>query len=258
MSFRISTQVELLKTRRTAATWLIVMAASFIPAVYLLLFLLNPKEAIQDMGSQPWAVYLMRSWQILCDFILPIFIILLSTLVTQIEFKNNTWKQVFATPQSFGNIFLSKFLTIHIMIVACLVLFNILVFIVGIVADLANPVFAFLEHKINWERIVKMNAKIYISILGISAIQYWLSLRFKNFVISTGIGLALVIGGVIAWALQWTHVYKYPYALAILSFESTQKPGRPFLENHELNSIGYFVLFTLLGFLEMKMRKDKG
>jgi len=258
MSFIISTQVELLKTRRTASTWLIVMAAAFIPAVYLLLFSLNPKEAIQDMGSQPWAVYLMRSWQILCDFILPIFIILLSTLVTQIEFKNNTWKQVFATPQSFGNIFFSKFLTIHIMIFTCLVLFNTLVLIVGIIADLANPVFGFLKHKIDWERILKMNVKIYISILGISAIQYWLSLRFKNFVISTGIGLALVIGGVIAWALQWTHVYKYPYAFAILSFESTQKPGRPFLENHELNSICYFVYFTFLGFLEMKMRKDKG
>jgi len=40
--------------------------------------------------------------------------------------------------------------------------------------------------------------------------------------------------------------------------DSTQKPGRPFIEYHELNSIGYFVLFVFLGFLEMKLRKDKG
>jgi hypothetical protein len=258
MNFLISTQVELLKTRRTASTWIIVMAATFIPGVYLLFFLLNPKEAIQDMGPEPWAVYLMRSWQVLCDFFLPIYIILLSTLVTQIEFKNNTWKQLFATPQSFGNIFFSKFLTIHILIFAFLLLFNTLVFTVGIIADLANPSFAFLEHKIDWMGILKTNVKIYISILGITAIQYWLSLRFKNFVVSTGIGLALMIGGLIAWAVQWTHVYKYPYAFAILTFESTLKPGRPFLENHELNSICYFLFFTLLAFIEMKTRKDKG
>lgn len=258
MSFFISTQTELLKAKRTASSWLIVIAAAFIPTVYLLFFLLNPEEAIQDMGPQPWAVYVIRSWEILCVFILPIYIILLSTLVTQIEFRNNTWKQVFASPQSFGNIFFSKFLTIHLMIVAFLLTFNILVFMVGIISDLVNPRFAFLEHNVDWEMIFKLNLKTYISVLGISAIQYWLSLRFKNFVISTGIGLALVIGGMIAWGLQWAHIYKYPYAFSILTFGSIQKPGRPFLENHELNSIGYFVVFILIGFLDMKMRKDKG
>lgn len=258
MSFMISTQAELLKTKRTASSWLIVIASAFIPGVYLLLFLLNPVETIKDMGSQPWSVYLSRSWQIFCDFILPIFIILLSTLVTQIEFRNNTWKQVFASPQSFGNIFFSKFLTIHLMIFAFLLLFNILVFMVGFIANLVNPGFAFLEHNVDWEMLFKLNFKTYISVLGISAIQYWLSLRFKNFVISTGIGLALWIGGVIAWALQWEHIYKYPYAFTILSFGATQQPGRPFLENHELNSIGYFVVFILIGFLDMKMRKEKG
>jgi len=256
MSFIISTQVELLKTKRTPSAWLVIVGAAFIPMVYLLFFLLSPVETIQDMGAQPWAVYIIRSWQIYCFFVLPMTIILVSTLVTQIEFRNNTWKQVFATPQSFGNIFFSKFTTILLMIFCCLLLFNILVFFVGIVANLVNPGFPFLEHAIDWKMMVKLNVKTFISILGISAIQYWLSLRFKNFVVPTGIGAALLIGTV--WASQWSHVYKYPYSFAYLSLESVQKPGRPFLENHELNSIGYFLVFTLIGLLEMKMRKDKG
>lgn len=257
MSFIISTQAELLKTKRSASSWLIILGAAFIPAVYFLLFLLNPVETLKDMGSQPWAVYIMRSWEIFSFFVLPMCIILLCTLVTQIEFKNNTWKQIFASPQSLGNIFFSKFLTIHLMIFSCFLLFNVLVFIVGIMADLVNPGFVFLENKIDWAMIWKLNVKAYISILGISAIQYWLSLRFKNFVAPTGIGLAFFIGGLVASA-QWAHIYKYPHAFAILSIQSTQMPGRPFLENHELNSFGYLVFFILLGFLDMRMRKEKG
>ena len=258
MSFLISTQTELLKAKSTASSWLIIIGAAFIPTVYLLLFLLNPSETIKDMGSQPWAVYIMRTWEIFSFFVLPMYLILLCTLVTQIEFKNNTWKQVFASPQSFGNIFFSKFLTIHLMIFSFFLLFNILVFVVGIIAGLANPGFAFLENEIDWGIIWKLNAKAYLSILGISAIQYWLSLRFKNFVVPTGIGLAFLIGGLVAGASRWSHVSKYPYAFTFLSMDSTQKPGRPFIEYHELNSIGYFVLFVFLGFLEMKLRKDKG
>jgi hypothetical protein len=234
------------------------LGAAFIPAVYSLLFLLNSDETVQDLGPQPWAEYLGRAWQILGAFIFPIYIILLSTLVTQIEFKNNTWKQVFASPQSFGNIYFSKFLTIHLLILFCLLTFNLLILLVGVMASQINTKFALLENSIDWELILKLNLKTYVSILGISAIQYWLSLRFKNFIPSVGIGLAFFIGSVIVFAIQWAHMDKYPYSFPMLSIKSLQDQGRPFFENHELNSIGYFLFFSLLGFLDLKMRKAKG
>ena len=258
MSFIISLQTELFKTKRTSAFWICVIGAAFIPTVYLLLFLLNPKETIQDMGPRPWAVFINRAWQIFCVFVLPISIILLTTLVTQIEFRNNTWKQVFASPQPVGNIFFSKYLTVHIMILSCFVMFNVLIVLVGVIADLTNPGFAFLEHRIDWQMILKLNLKVYIAILAISAIQYWLSLRFKNFAASIGIGLALEIGSIIAFASQWKHIDKYPYSFAVLSLDSTQTAGRPLLENHELNSFGYLAGFTLLAFIDLRMRKAKG
>jgi hypothetical protein len=42
--------------------------------------------------------------------------------------------------------------------------------------------------------------------------------------------------------------------------ERMAKPGtaHPFLVNHEWNSLGYFVFFTLLGFLDLRYRKEKG
>jgi hypothetical protein len=105
---------------------------------------------------------------------------------------------------------------------------------------------------------MQLNAKTYISILGISAIQFWLSLRFKSFIGSVGIGLVLLIGSMIATGLQWEHVYKIPYAHPILTLMSMKGKGPLVLENHELNSIGYFVFFTVLGFLDLRFRKEKG
>lgn len=258
MSFFISAKVEVLKTKRSTAFWIALIGAAFIPFVYFLLFLGDPEETIKDMGSQPWTVYLQRGWQIFCVFVLPINIMLLSTLITQIEFRNNTWKQVFTTPQSIANIFFSKYVIIHLMILFCILVFNLLLFSVGILANLMNPDFPFLDHKIDWALFLKMNFKIYIAVLGMIAIQYWLALRFKSFIASIGIGLLLGIGSIIAFASGWAHIYKYPYSFAVLSLDSTYTPGRPFLENHELNSIGYFIFFTVLGFLDMKTRKAKG
>ncbi len=59
----------------------------------------------------------------------------------------------------------------------------------GVLANLINPEFTFLHRSIDWETILRLNLKTYVSILGISAIQYWLSLRFNNFVAPVGIGL---------------------------------------------------------------------
>jgi lantibiotic transport system permease protein len=259
MSFILSTQAEVLKTKRTASFWLSILGAAIIPGIFFLVFTFNPDDgAIRDFSTDAWGKMFYLGWEFFSAFALPMYIILISTLLPQIEVKNHTWKQVFASPQSLGNIYFSKFATIHLMILFCFVLFHVLMISVGVITNLMNPKFSFLHNSIDIGLLARLSLKIYISILGITAIQYWLSLRFKNFVAPVGIGLALVIGSFFALNFHWEHVYKYPYAFPFLSANLMKKAGRPFLENHEWNSIGYFVFFTLLGFLEMKMRKEKG
>lgn len=257
MSFIVSTQAEWLKTKRTASFWLSIIGAAFIPTLFFISFFTD-SDAAKGLANEPWEKFFIMGWQILCVFLLPMYIILVSTLITQIEYRNNTWKQVFASPQSLGNIFFSKFLTIHIMIVFCFLLFNGFMILAAVIGTLINPKLPFLDHPIDLELLFRLNVKTYVSILGISAIQYWLSLRFKNFVAPVGIGLALVIGGIVALNVQWAHITKYPYSFPTLTLDAIRKPGSPFWENHELNSIGFFLFFILLGFIDMKIRKEKG
>ena len=258
MSFFISTRAELLKTKRTASFWLSVIGAAFIPAIFFMAYLSKPDGSLKNLAKDAWGVHFMYGWQSLSSFLLPMYVILICALVPQIEYKNNTWKQVYASPQTVANIFFSKFVTIQLMILFCYVLFNLFMILSGIAVSIINPKFAFLEHSIDWERLLKLNLKTYISVLGISAIQYWLSLRFKNFIAPIGIGLALLITAIVALNYHWSHIFKIPFAHPILTLINVMAPNRPFLENHELNSIGYFIFFMIVGFIDLKMRKEKG
>jgi hypothetical protein len=258
MSLYSSTGAEILKTKRTASFWLSIAAAGLIPAIFFLAFVTKQERALKTLGAQPWGTYFLYGWQSLSSFLFPMFVILICTLIPQIEFKNNAWKQVYATPQKLGEIYFSKFITIHLVIFLFYILFNLFIIISGVLLDVINSKFLFLDTSINWQSLSKLSLKTYISILGISAIQYVLSLRFKNFVTPVGIGLALLVGSLIASGFGWEHIYKVPFAHPSLTLKSMMMKNRPFIENHEWNSIMFFVGFLLLGYLDLVTRKEKG
>lgn len=258
MSFAISTRAELLKTKRTASFWLSVIGAALIPTILFLAYFFKPEGSYKQLAQNPWGIHFMYGWQSLSAFLFPMYVILICTLIPQIEYKNNTWKQVFASPQSYADVFFSKFITIHMMIILCFLLFNFFMILTGVTINLIYSKFTFLDHSIDWKNLLRLNLKSYLSVLGISAIQYWVSLRFKNFIAPVGIGLALLVGSLIAVGFHWEHVFKIPFAHPSLTLQYIMLPNRPFLENHELNSIGYFVVFVLIGFLDMRFRKEKG
>lgn len=258
MSFAISIQAELLKTKRSTSFWLTIAAAGMMPGLFFLAHFFKPEGAVKQLATDPWGTQFMWGWQSLNFFIFPLYVILICTLIPQIEFKNNTWKQVFASPQTLGTIYFSKFFTIHLMTFFFYLCFTGFMILSGVLTNLINSDFTFLSRPINWQKLATLSLKSYISILGISAIQYWASLRFKNFIVPVGIGLALLVASFIAMQFQWEHIYKLPYALPILTMQSFGRAGRPLIENHEWNSILYFLAFMLIGLLDLKFKKEKG
>ncbi len=232
MSFFISSRAELIKTKRSATVWVVVLGSGFIPLIFLLMYTLSPEKNYPRMQILPWEQHFGMGWQALASFLLPMFVILICSLIPQIEYRNNGWKQAFSSPQSIGNIFFSKFLTIHIMILLLFVLFNIFLIGSAVIANWINPHYAFLKSPINWSALFKLDLKTYLSVLGMSAIQYWLSLRFRNFIAAIGIGLALLITSLIAIPF-WENVDKLPYAYPLLTMKNFAG-GSKDIQRHEI------------------------
>lgn len=258
MNLVASYQSELLKTKRTSSFWLSLFGAGFIPALFLLAYLLKPDGAANNLKAAPWNVHFFMGWKALSSFLLPMFVVLLCALVPQIEFKNNSWKQVYASPQSYGQIYFSKLLAIHTMLLFFFVAYNIFMLLTGVTAALVHDQLTFLQHGFEVKKLLLLNAKVYISTLGIAAIQYWLSLRFKNFVVPVGIGLGLLIAATVASAFGWEHIYKIPFAHPGLTLTWINQPAEYGLQPHEWNALGCFLFFTVVSFLDTKYRKEKG
>jgi hypothetical protein len=256
MNLLISIRAEMTKTKRSASFWLSVLGAGVIPTLFFLVYVIEPEQNY----SQDWDKHFLHGWQAFNAFLLPMFVILICSLIPQIEYKNNAWKQVFASPQTIGNIFFSKYLIILIMIMFLFVVFNIFMLLSAIIPNFFYSKFSFLTKSINWSQLYLFNLKTFVSLLAIISIQYWLSLRFRNFIVPIGIGLALLVTALILYQFRWEHIYKVPYAMTVLTMEGaleTRSTG-PILQNHELNSIGYFVFFSILAFLDMRYRKERG
>jgi lantibiotic transport system permease protein len=258
MSLSISIRTELIKAKRSSAFWLCLIGSGFIPGIFFLMYVLRPKNFIPRFKIQPWESHFLQGWQSFSAFLLPMFAILICSMILQIEFKNNTWKQVFASPQSLANIFFSKYITILLMIIFLFIMFNFFMFGNAILANLIHKGYSFLDSSVPWIPLMKLNLKTFVALLGIISFQYWLSMRFKNFIVPIGIGLGLLITSLII--LSWEHVYKMPYAFPMLTMQSLSGGGlkSKLLLNHHLNSVGYFIFFTSLAFLDMKYRKERG
>ena len=142
------------------------------------------------------------------------------------------------------------------MILFLFLLFTIFMIGSAVISNLIISKYVFLKTPLDWITLWKLNYQTYLSILGMSAIQYWLSLRFKNFIASIGIGLALLITALIL--MNWEHIYKVPHAFPLLTFDAVSKKRHRLLENHEWNSIAYFIAFTVLAFFDTKYRKERG
>lgn len=249
------TKTEWLKTKRTTTLWLTVLGAGFIPSLLLLMYITKPDGNLKYLGAAAWQKYLGEGWQVENYFLFPMFVILICSLITQVEYKNNTWKQVYASPVSIAQIYLSKLINIMMMVLLFFVLFN--TFLIGsaLLINIIKPKYHFFSTPFPWKLWLYINIKSFIGVLGIVSIQYWISMRFKNFILPMGIGLALLIVGLVGQG-KWAGEYLFPYAYPVLTLNTFMTPTDYFFQKHEWLSLMWFVVIVIAGLVDTQRRKE--
>lgn len=248
MNYIYSLQSEWIKTKRSAASWLCIIGGFFIPLIYFIGFL-KDKSSINDYKLDIWQKLFNQSWQNMAAFLLPMGVILASSLITQIEYKNNTWKQLHATPQTYTNIFIAKFSVIILMTIKFFIFFNIGVILCGLI-----PCVLFDNHlpkeNLPVMYFIKGNIKYFITCLPIIAIQYLISLQFKNFLVPIGIGLLGLVGSLIG--LSWKYIFISPYSYCAMTIMPTKRDFNIF----QFSTI-YFILIMLISYYLYLSKKEK-
>jgi hypothetical protein len=182
-------------------------------------------------------------------------VILAASLVTQLEYRNNTWKQLHTTPQSLSIIFFAKLLVILLMMLYFFILFNAGIYLAGIIPSFLFSKIPFPIESFPIEGILKSNGKFYVACLPIIGLQYLISLQYKHFLIPIGVGLALYVTSMIA--LSWKYAYLLPFAYCALNFDRFKKAETAIIPIH-VWELSYFALFLIIGYILYISKKEKG
>ncbi len=254
--FLTGVKAESMKVRRTPAFWLTLGGAGFIPLVNFIRLAGRPDVFVLRMKGNPWMLHANDCWAPAASFLLPLYVVLLVSLIAQIEYGNNTWKQVYASPRSYADIFFSKFLVVNFLIIVCFVLFTLLIVLSGYAVSAVNRDYNFLSDSVPWAHLLRVAEKMYLSILGITALQFALSIHIKNFVTPLAIGMALLIGGFMI--RQWEHIAYYPYMHPLLVYFRNPGMDSGTAEKAIINSMLVCALALAGGFMMMCVKREKG
>lgn len=251
---------ELLKTRRSLAFWMVAIGGFFTPAIIIVARLINyDKLAALYAADDFWTLLWKNAWESMAIFFLPLGAILSTSLIAQIEYKNNTWKQLHTLPISYTTIFFAKLSVIVCMMLAFFVLFNIGIYLAVIVPWLLIRGTPFPPAPIPYQYFLQENAFYFLDCLPIVALQYLLSLRFKNFLVPVGLGFVFWIGSLAA--LTWHYGYVIPYTYTMYNYLKMggvqSKAVLPTVDIHML-ALGYFVVITVISYVLYLTKEEKG
>jgi hypothetical protein len=247
MTFTASLRSELLKIKGTSLIYLLLITAFIIPFAQLFDYG-SPDPAHPFNG---WDQFYREGFMVFVFVFLPLFFVLGSTLLMQIEVRNHAWKQVLASPQSFIHILLAKFMVMQVLALAFLVTYNVYAAMSALVIDTIfdTDLLAYLHR---WPELLKLNLKAYGSTLGISSLAFWLALRSKNFIAPIAIGFLLWLICPAALEVKWTHIDKYVVAIPFTIVSNKYAHEHLF---HQLLSLGYSVFFFGIAYVEFVLQR---
>lgn len=254
MNLLVSLRAEILKTKRTASFYLTFIAGAIGPVMSLLDLLFD------GVSTDDRHIILNKmftaNFQMTGFLLFPMFIVLVCTLLPQIEYKNNAWKQVLTSPQTKGNVFVAKFLNVHLLILVFLVTNQLCMFIAAVVLHLTEPSLHVLNQPLNGKEVLMTLVNGYVVLLAICTLQFWMGIRFKNFIVPIAVGISLwFIGSLLVLQSGLSIAAYFPYSFHVYGSFPKYKQQLPAVE---WTSLGYAVLFFIAGFADFKKRRMNG
>lgn len=215
--FLRSYHCEWLKIRHTLALRLSILGACMIPAIMVIAQLYAPAQISYNAEPEKfWTMHYLRAWEFMSVLLLPFGIILITSMLTQLEFRNSTWKQTLITPQSLSTIFFAKLAILLSLLFIFFIAFNLAILCSGILPGLLHSSIDIPRHMPPVGKMLGDSGALWLTCLPIVGFQFLLNLRYSNFILPLSIGVVCVIASI--FALQWKDGYWVPFSYPTFHF----------------------------------------
>ncbi|MES2881874.1 MAG: hypothetical protein V4676_06990, partial [Bacteroidota bacterium] len=124
-----------------------------------------------------------------------------------------------------------------------------------VILHFKNPELNVLSQPVNVYEIVETRLNNYGALLALIVLQFWLGLRFKNFIAAIAIGISCwIIGNMLVFEFHSGMAEYFPYSFSVYSVFPKYRPQ---LSSILCNSALYALIFLVLAFIDFKRRGSK-
>jgi len=251
-------RAEWLKSKMTLAFWLVLLYPFFCTLLVTLKFL-----GEKQLPTEPWPDFIKQANNVM-SFFLPHFCILIVSFVTQIEYKNYGWKQIYSQPVSRLSVFLGKYFLILSLAVTALIVAFFVIFGMGLFVHLIKPGINLPITGFAFGIYGRLFAQTFLAGIFIITLQYWICMRLKGFlppiiagifftIIPIAYAMILGIAGLLKKGQEVLRIFEYdPYSYpfsTLFHFQIVKGAPTSFisdvLEVHLLLALGILILSAI-------------
>jgi len=251
--FLLSLQSEFYKSRKTLGFWSAVILPFLLTLLISLGFYFKSDKLAAFPGKALWAQFSGISLGMMGSLLLPIFIIFIAYSVNSVEHKSDTWKTLFTLPIPKWSIYSAKFFYACFLIFLCLMLFVVFTLGFGNLLGLLKPELRFVGVHMEKE-LFEIYAKLFLGSLATVALQFVMSLIWKDFLKPMGIGfVGTIVGIILVTNVRWEYAYAFPYAQPLHAIMGLTKKirvnsGLEIFTNEVVASMGIATAVFVLGY----------
>ncbi len=231
-----ATRIEILKYKRSYAIALATLAPLLIAGMVTIIYF-SKADRLVEPGTNGIESMLQNSLSISANMLFPFYLILLTILVHQIEFKSQSLKDLLSYPVSYFATYNAKWSMAFILIFISLALYS-LFSLLGIwILSLKHPDLFWLDLGI-FLTFAKNTILVALSCLFLMGIQFLVALRYSNSLVPFGVG---VVGFISAGILiqGWKHIHFHPYALGMMTFQN--------IAGRTAKELSFYLAYSLIG-----------
>lgn len=177
---------EWMKLRRMPVAWISGLSGVLIAGFLFFVFVFKG-----DMGSNvpsnPWDGFFALSITVFGMLIGP-FIILVTHGVVHLEHQTSSWKSLYTLPFDRAAIFFPKSAVILTLVLSIYVVFGLSILLSGLLLGIVVPSFGFLKYVPEFSFLFNRLAHLFFAGVGMIGLQYWISLRWDNYLVPISIG----------------------------------------------------------------------
>jgi hypothetical protein len=213
-----SLRAEMLKYKGTYAMSLAILAPLFIALMMAVIYFLKAEDIVKP-GVNGFTEMLDGSLNAASTMLFTFYLIMLTILIHQVEYRAHSLKDVFSYPVSYFSTYLSKWIVSFLLIGLSLVLYILFSLMAEWVLHFKYPSLIWYDGDV-FLHFIKQVVLVMLASLMLMGIQFLIALRWSNVIVAFSIGVVGFISAIIL-VQGWKYVHFHPYALGTLSYMRT-------------------------------------